>query len=188
MWLVSLNYHCILVKLASTMEEDMVSVRWTRPGSVFDGVVQYVSKLVIKEIDAEGTEKMAESGPIRVCVLEGVYAHLPRLGFPLSVAVELQNSNLRFDSAKWSTRQSGGGFSVTFFWPSLPGGRKATNQSNRKCNRRRRNRKSKSLVYLSPCRDSTTISGYWVFLYPFFGLQTVIDKNYTLSRGKKQTK
>ena len=42
------------MKLASTMEEDMVSVRWTRPGSVFDGVVQYVSKLVIKEIDAEG--------------------------------------------------------------------------------------------------------------------------------------
>ena len=90
-------------------------------------------------------------------MLEGVYAHLPRLGFPLSVAVELQSSNLRFDSAKWSTRQSGGGFSVTF-WPSLPGGRKATNQSNPKRNRRRRNRKSKSLVHLSPCRDSTTIS------------------------------
>ena len=64
---------------------------------------------------------MAESGPIRVCVLEGVYAHLPRLGFPLSVAAELC-----FDSAKWLTCQSGGGFSVTFFWPSLPGGRKAT--------------------------------------------------------------
>ena len=42
---------------------------------------------------------MAESDPIRVCVLEGVYAHLPRLGFPLSVAAELQSSNLCFDSA-----------------------------------------------------------------------------------------
>ena len=32
------------------------------------------------------------------------------------------------------------------------------NQSNRKRNCRRRNRKSKSFVHLSPCRDSTTVS------------------------------
>ena len=98
---------------------------------------------------------MAASGPIRVCVLEGLYAHLSQLGFPLSVAVELQNSNLRLDSAKWSTHQSGGGFSVTFFWPSLLSGRNATSQPARKRNHRRRNHKSKSLAHSSPCDDST---------------------------------
>ena len=85
---------------------------------------------------------MAESGPISLCVLEGLYAHPTQLGFPLSVAVELQSSNLLLDSAKWSTRQSEGGFSVTFFWPSLSGGRKASSHPTRKHNRRRRNPKS----------------------------------------------
>ena len=101
---------------------------------------------------------MAASGPIRVCVLEGLYAHLSQLGFPLSVAVELQNSNIRLDSAKWSTCQSGGGFSVTFFWPSLLSGRKATSQPTCKRNCRRHNRKSKSLAHSSPCDDSSYIS------------------------------
>ena len=101
---------------------------------------------------------MAESVPIRVCVLEGLYAHLTQLGFPLSVAVELQSSDLRLDSAKWSTRQSGGGFSVTFFWPSLSGGRKASSHPTRKRNRRRRNLKSKSLAHPSHCYDFTAIS------------------------------
>jgi hypothetical protein len=50
---------------------------------------------------------MAESGPIRVCMLEGLYAHLSLLGFSLSVAAEVQSSNLRLDSAKWLIRQSG---------------------------------------------------------------------------------
>ena len=35
----------------------------------------------------------------------------------LSVAVELQSGNLRFDSAKWSTRQSGGANQAVFQSP-----------------------------------------------------------------------
>ena len=99
---------------------------------------------------------MAASGPIRVCVLEGPYAQLSQLGFPLSLAVELQSSNLRLDSSKWSTRRSNGGFSITFFWPTLPCGRKASRQTVRKRSRRQRNCKSKSLPNL--CQDPAATS------------------------------
>ena len=100
------------------------------------------------------SELVTQNG--RVCVLEGPYAQLSQLGFPLSLAVELQSNNLRLDSSKWSTRRSNGGFSVTFFWPTLPCGRKASRRPVRKRSRRQRNCKSKSLPNL--CQDPAATS------------------------------
>ena len=74
---------------------------------------------------------MSASAAIRVCVLEGNYARMPELGLPLSLAVELQSRNLRLDSSLWTARSSNGGYSVSFFWPSL----------QRKRRRHRRQRK-----------------------------------------------
>jgi hypothetical protein len=62
--------------------------------------------------------KMASDAAIRVYVLEGQYAQLSYLGFPVSLLMELQRAGLRLDNAKWSTRLSDAGFSVSFFWPA----------------------------------------------------------------------
>ena len=55
---------------------------------------------------------------IRVCVLEGIYAKMTKLGLPLSLTVELQYRGLRLDSSLWTVRLSNGGYSVSLFWPS----------------------------------------------------------------------
>ena len=60
---------------------------------------------------------MASAATIRVCVLEGQFTQLSNLGFPVSLAVELQQGGLCLDNAKWSSRLSDAGFSVSFFWP-----------------------------------------------------------------------
>ena len=33
---------------------DMVAIRWCQPNSVYDGVVQFVSKSLVKSIDGDG--------------------------------------------------------------------------------------------------------------------------------------
>jgi len=73
---------------------------------------------------------MSASAAIRVNVLEGNYARMTELGLPLSLAVELQSRNLCLASSLWTAHSSSGGYSVSFFWPSLPG--------KRRCRRRRR--------------------------------------------------
>ena len=75
---------------------------------------------------------MASSAAIRVYVLEGQYAQLSTLGFPASLVLELQERGLRLDNAKWSSRRSDAGFSVSFFWPV------ALTSQRRRCRRRRR--------------------------------------------------
>ena len=50
--------------------------------------------------------KMASGATIRVCVLEGQYAQLSNLGFPVSLVMELQQDGLRLDNAKWLSRLS----------------------------------------------------------------------------------
>ena len=74
---------------------------------------------------------MNASAAFRVCVLEGNYAKMTELGLPLSLAVELQTSNLRLDTSLWTARHTNGGYSVSFFWPSP------------RCKRRRRRRQRK---------------------------------------------
>ena len=75
---------------------------------------------------------MASGATIRVCVLEGQFAQLSNLGFPVSLAVELQQGGLCLDNAKWSSRLSDAGFSVSFFWPI------ARRTTQRRRHRRRR--------------------------------------------------
>ena len=79
---------------------------------------------------------MASGATIRVCVLEGQYAQLSNLGFPVSLVMELQQGGLRLGNAKWSSRLSDAGFSVSFFWPVA-----WTTQRRR---HRRRGRKSRA--------------------------------------------
>ena len=55
-------------------------------------------------------DKMASGATIRVCVLEGQYAQLSNLGFPVFLAVELQQGGLCLDNAKWSSCLSDAGF------------------------------------------------------------------------------
>ena len=78
---------------------------------------------------------MASEAAIRVFVLEGQYAQLSYLGFPASLLMELQRAGLRLDNAKWSTRLSDAGFSVSFVWPAAP---------SMTAQRRRRKRKPRS--------------------------------------------
>ena len=81
---------------------------------------------------------MSVNAPIRVCVLEGLYAQLLRANCPLSVAVELQTRGLCLDSAKWSMRYSYGGFSIAFFWPTKGQSYAATTTQSRRRRRRRK--------------------------------------------------
>ena len=59
---------------------------------------------------------MADS--IKVVVLENDFAALCRLGLPVSLSLQLQQSGLKLADALWTARSSGSGFSVSLFWPS----------------------------------------------------------------------
>jgi len=59
---------------------------------------------------------MADS--IKVVVLENDFAALCRLGLPVSLSLQLQQSGLKLADALWTVRSSGSGFSVSLFWPS----------------------------------------------------------------------
>ena len=75
---------------------------------------------------------MVSSAAIRVYVLEGPYAQLSTLGFPVSLVLELQQGGLRLDNAKWSSRRSDAGFSVSFFWPVALTPRRRRHRQRRK--------------------------------------------------------
>ena len=98
---------------------------------------------------------MAAIGKIRVCVLEGHQAELASAGLPLSVCLRLQQLDLSMSAALWSTRQTNGGFSVSFFWPSsIRGG--ASQKKPR--NRRRKCRKCRKDERRSIVLPSATIA------------------------------
>ena len=80
---------------------------------------------------------MAEGRRIRVCVLEGNYVELAEAGAPIPVCLQMQQLELSLGKAQWSTRQTCGGFSVSFFWPMSPA-KSARNVSTRKKRKRRR--------------------------------------------------
>ena len=54
--------------------------------------------------------------PIKVIVLEGDFASLPAIGFPLAISLQLQQSCLRLPDATWTAKSTNGGFSVSLFW------------------------------------------------------------------------
>ena len=59
---------------------------------------------------------MADS--IKVVVLENEFAAVCRLGLPVSLNLQLQQSGLKLADALWTARSSGSGSSVSLFWPS----------------------------------------------------------------------
>ena len=75
---------------------------------------------------------------IQVAVLEGYFASLSALGFPMPLSLQLQQSHLRLDAAMWTAKSSKAGFSVSFFWP-------VANQdvSEVKCLKKKRRRRNK---------------------------------------------
>ena len=80
---------------------------------------------------------------IQVAVLEGYFASLSALGFPMPLSLQLQQSDLRLNAAMWTAKSSKAGFSVSFFWPVAnpddPGVK-----SLKKKKRRRKRRKAKA--------------------------------------------
>ena len=75
-------------------------------------------------------------------VLEGDFASLSALGFPLALSLQLQQSCLRLTDAMWTAKSTNGGFSVCLFWPAPD--LKSGVEAKRK--RRRRRAKANKLV------------------------------------------
>ena len=50
---------------------------------------------------------------IKVLVLEKEFAALCRLGLPVSLSLQLQQSGLKLADALWTAKSSGSGFSVS---------------------------------------------------------------------------
>ena len=55
---------------------------------------------------------------VKVALLEGDFAVLSLLGFPLRPTIQLQQSNLNLADALWTAKSSKSGFSVSFYWPA----------------------------------------------------------------------
>ena len=83
-------------------------------------------------------KKMADS--IKVVVLEADFGALSRLGLPISLSLQLQQSGLKLEDALWTARSSGSGFSVSLFWPSEA-------KSNKRVKRKRNLMKAKKSDY-----------------------------------------
>jgi hypothetical protein len=86
---------------------------------------------------------------IKVAVLEGYFASLSALGFPMPLTLQLQQSDLRLNAAMWRAQSSKAGFSVSFFWPVAnpldPG---VKNLKKKKRRTRRRKEKAVKVVSL----------------------------------------
>ena len=80
--------------------------------------------------------------PIKVLLLEGDFAPLSALGFPLSLSLQLQHSCMSLADAMWTAKSTKDGFSVSFFWP-VSDSAKPDAQPKRKRKRRRRAKASK---------------------------------------------
>ena len=70
------------------------------------------------------------------------------LGFPLSLSLQLQESDLRLDQAIWTAKSTKGGFSVSLFWPA------PDCKSEAQQRRRKRKRKPKTTSKLVPATHS----------------------------------
>ena len=87
---------------------------------------------------------------IQVAVLEGCFASLSALGFPMALSLQLQQSDLRLDAAMWTAKSSKAGFSVSFFWPvANPDDPGVNNLKKKKKRRKRRKAKAGSTVGVS---------------------------------------
>ena len=77
--------------------------------------------------------------PIKVALLEGDFAVLSLLGFPLGLTIQLQQSNLNLADALWTAKSSKSGFSVSFYWPA-----QVTTSKTKRKRKRRRSKQAKA--------------------------------------------
>ena len=73
---------------------------------------------------------------IKVSALEGDFTSLSTVGFPLSLCIQLQSSQLKLKEAMWPAKCSSGGFSVNFFWPTYAPEKVNVQSKKRKCKRK----------------------------------------------------
>ena len=82
--------------------------------------------------------------------MEGHQAELASAGLPLSVCLRLQQLDLLMSAAQWSTRQTNGGFSVSFFWLSSTKGGTGQNKLRNRKRRHKRDRQKSTKPTLLP--------------------------------------
>ena len=79
--------------------------------------------------------------PIKVALLEGDFAVLSLLGFPLGLTIQLQQSNLNLADALWTAKSSKSGFSVSFYWPA-----QVTVSKTKRKRKRRKSKQAKAFI------------------------------------------
>ena len=93
---------------------------------------------------------------VKVVVLEGDFASLIALGFPLSLSLQLQEGCLKLNQALWTAKSTKGRFSVSLFWSAPDGKSEALPKRRRK--RKRRSKASTSLVPAISTASATSCS------------------------------
>ena len=104
-----------------------------------------ISYLIILLIDLY--QKMVDRA-IKVSVLEGDFASLSAIGFPLPLCIQLQLGQLKLEEAMWTAKFTSGGFSVNFFWPT-PAPEKIVKTKSKK-KRRKKKPKASNNVTMAP--------------------------------------
>ena len=79
--------------------------------------------------------------PIKVALLEGDFAVLSLLGFPLGLTIQLQQSNFNLADALWTAKSSKSGFSVSFYWPA-----QVTASKTKRKRKRRKSKQAKAFI------------------------------------------
>ena len=87
---------------------------------------------------------------IKVAILEGDFAAICDLGFPIALCLQLQTNALKLSEAMWTAKSSGSGFSVSLFWPTS----KVSNVKSQKKRRRRRKHKATTTVDVATSTSS----------------------------------
>ena len=78
---------------------------------------------------------------IHVAVLEGYFATLTTLGLSVPLSLQLQQSDLRLESAMWTAKSTRTCFSVSLFWPV-----NSAIELKKAKKRRRNKRKAKAII------------------------------------------
>ena len=87
---------------------------------------------------------------IRVAVLEGDFAGLSAAHSHFN-SLQLQQSALKLPDAMWTAKSTAGGFSVSFFWPSVSSQTRCDKEKIKKRRKRKRKTKAKNSVQ---CKQS----------------------------------
>ena len=100
--------------------------------------------------------KIMADKAIKIAVLEGEFASLVGLGFPLSLSIQLQESCLTLSKALWTAKSTNSGFSVSLFWPA-PDSVKDKHQPRRKRRKRRRAKATKLVPATTTVNDKPSL-------------------------------